>query len=170
MRERQIHGEGTYAHYVTFSCYKRRKVLDSDRCKQVVIGCLAAQLNRQSGICVGFVLMTDHVHALLWFPEENQISLFMNKWKDVSSVMIADACATQFPRYWQKLPAGDPIWQTRYYDFNVFSAAKLREKLTYMHNNPVRAGLVKEAEAWPWSSARFWTLGKSVGVPLSFPP
>jgi len=29
------------------------------------------------------------------------------------------------------------FWQRRFYDFNVYSAGKLREKLEYMHANPV---------------------------------
>ena len=37
--------------------------------------------------------------------------------------------------------------QPKYYVFNIYSDAKLNEKLAYMHNNPVQAGLVKEAKA-----------------------
>ena len=74
------------------------------------------------------------------------------------------------PRYFVKVDLEEPIWQARYYDFNIFSEQKLREKVEYMHNNPVRAGLVSEPLGWPWSSARFWTFGKSVGIPISWPP
>jgi hypothetical protein len=31
------------------------------------------------------------------------------------------------------------------------------EKVEYIHLNPVRAGLVKRAEDWPWSSVRDYT-------------
>ena len=35
------------------------------------------------------------------------------------------------------------FWQARYYDFNVCSRElKIREKLRYMHRNPVKRGLV----------------------------
>jgi putative transposase len=44
------------------------------------------------------------------------------------------------------------FWQRRYYDFNVYSRAKMKEKLHYMHENPVRAKLVKHPGDWPWSS------------------
>jgi hypothetical protein len=36
-----------------------------------------------------------------------------------------------------------PMWQPKYYVFNVYSATKAREKLDYMHHNPVKAGLVE---------------------------
>jgi len=47
---------------------------------------------------------------------------------------------------------------------------KLQEKLDYMHLNPVRAGLVEKAVDWPWSSARYYLLGRSVGLPIGWPP
>jgi putative transposase len=45
---------------------------------------------------------------------------------------------------------------SRYYDFNVYSEAKVREKLEYMHFNPVKRGLVYEGIDWRWSSARVY--------------
>ncbi len=44
------------------------------------------------------------------------------------------------------------VWQARYYDFNIRAQAKLVEKLRYIHPNPVKRGLVKVPELWPWSS------------------
>jgi putative transposase len=53
---------------------------------------------------------------------------------------------------------GEPLrafWQARFYDFNVYSKGKKREKLNYMHANPVIRGLVKHPRDWPWSSWGF---------------
>ncbi len=52
------------------------------------------------------------------------------------------------------------FWQTRFYDFNVWSHAKKVEKLKYMHRNPVKRGLVTRPEDWPWSSFRHYALGE----------
>jgi hypothetical protein len=49
------------------------------------------------------------------------------------------------------------FWQPRFYDFNVFSNEKKKEKLEYMHANPVVRGLVKHPRDWPWSSFSFYT-------------
>jgi len=48
------------------------------------------------------------------------------------------------------------IWQTGFYDFNIFSREKLNEKLKYIHYNPVKAGLCKEEEQYLFSSAWFY--------------
>jgi len=42
----------------------------------------------------------------------------------------------------------------RFYDFNVWSAHKHREKLRYIHRNPVKRGLVETPDQWRWSSCR----------------
>jgi hypothetical protein len=44
------------------------------------------------------------------------------------------------------------FWQRRFYDFNVWSWEKLREKLEYMHANPVKRKLVAHPKDWLWSS------------------
>jgi putative transposase len=52
------------------------------------------------------------------------------------------------------------FWQTRYYDFNVFTQPKFVEKLQYIHRNPVERGLVEKPEDWPWSSFLHWQTGQ----------
>lgn len=54
------------------------------------------------------------------------------------------------------------FWQRRYYDFNVYSRAKLLEKLNYMHSNPVRERLVQHPGGWPWSSWCFYYRGQGL--------
>jgi putative transposase len=55
--------------------------------------------------------------------------------------------------------SGEPpraFWQARFYDFNVWSMGKTREKLNYMHANPVKRGLVKHPRDWAWSSWAYY--------------
>ncbi len=52
------------------------------------------------------------------------------------------------------------FWQPRFHDFNVHSARKRREKLQYMHANPVKRGLVKNPAHWIWSSCAFYEAGE----------
>ncbi len=74
----------------------------------------------------------------------------------------------ELPRLVSQFAWSDPIWQRKFYPFHLYSEKKLREKLDYMHLNPVRAGLVEKAIDRPWSSARYYALGKSVGVPIQW--
>jgi len=170
MVQRRVYDRDKHVHFVTFSCYKRRQLLQHDQAKRIVIGHLCSQLTRHKGLCTGFVIMPDHVHALLWFPQIEQLSRFMNAWKGLSSQRIKTHYRTHFPSYWQQIDTDDPVWQARYYGFNIWSRRKLEEKLDYIHLNPVRAGLVERAEDWTWGSARWYHSGKSVGLPIHWPP
>lgn len=49
----------------------------------------------------------------------------------------------------------------RFYDFNVYSSYKVREKLEYMHGNPVKRGLVENPGAWMWSSFLSYEKGQA---------
>jgi putative transposase len=60
------------------------------------------------------------------------------------------AAATDSPAFWQR----------RFYDFNVWSSKKLKEKLDYMHRNPVQRGLVLHPKDWPWSSWSHYEKGE----------
>ena len=165
---RRIFDNEGHAQFVTFSCYRRRRLLDDDRCKRCVIGTMGSELAKRAGLCIGFVIMPDHVHSLIWFPEPGNLSDFMHVWKQRSSVQIKRLLQTQLRRYAETFPAEDPVWQARYYPFNVFSEHKVHEKLTYMHENPVRAGLARRAVDWKWGSARWYELRQSVGVPIGW--
>src|SRR4030042_1617956 len=138
---RKVFDEDLYAHFVTFSCYRRRRLLDHDETKQVVVQTLRTQLDRRQAQCFGFVIMPDHVHALLRFGSPGSLGLFMKAWKQTSSFQIKRLFRERLQQYADTLPPSNPVWQRRYYDFSIHSDQKLLEKLRYMHSNPVRAGL-----------------------------
>ena len=70
------------------------------------------------------------------------------------------------PAYVAAIDLKEPIWQAGFYDFNVFAVDKAREKLEYMHNNPVRKGLVANAVEWCYGSARWYFCYRSVGIEI----
>jgi len=57
--------------------------------------------------------------------------------------------------------------QRRYHDFNLYGERKLIAKFEYMHQNPVRAGIVEKASDYLWSSCQFYKEGRSVGVTIT---
>jgi putative transposase len=126
---------------------------------------MGSQLAKQDGLCHGFVIMPNHVHAVISFHLPEQLGYFMKQWKQRSSVKIKK-CLFEYGKNYVSWDYSEPIWQGKYYDFNIFSIKKSNEKLEYMHNNPVRAGLVEYPEDWLYSSCRWYMLGKSVGVSI----
>jgi putative transposase len=116
-------------------------------------------------VVVGYVLMPEHVHLLVSEPQQLPLATAIQALK----LGFARRMIAQRKRH---APAGecDPfqsspqhIWQARYYDFNVCTPEKRREKLRYMHRNPVKRGLVASPELWRWSSCRDY-IGKESGI------
>ncbi|MCG6155710.1 REP-associated tyrosine transposase [Rubinisphaera margarita] len=166
--KRRVFEDLRYVHFVTFSCFHRRKLLSHDRICQVVLGNLREQLVSFNAACVGFVLMPDHVHGLFQFAESGDLGRFIQRWKSRSSYFAKQLFADGLHEYAYHFDGSSPFWQRKYYDFPIESREKLLEKLQYIHENPVRAGLVTSARDWRWSSARWYELRKSVGVPITW--
>jgi len=171
MRRKVYTGEGHF-HYVTFSCFRRMKLLDNPEPKKIVIDVLSHLVNEKDLIVVGFAIMPDHVHAILGYIEEKDHSVIMQEWKRWSSRFIRKYLEEINYPHLKELKintnSGEnvKIWERKYYDFNLYSTKKAIEKLNYMHQNPVRAGLVKKAEEYEWSSCRFYERKLEVGVEI----
>jgi putative transposase len=82
-----------------------------------------------------FLLMPDHVHAVLSFQRCKSISEVIRNWKRFH---------TRVNRV---------IWQEGYFDHRLRADERgnqLATKLNYIRQNPVAAGLCTRAEDWPW--------------------
>jgi putative transposase len=122
-------------HFVTFSCYLRMPLLDSEKAYSTFERELETVRRRYGFVVAGYVLMPEHVHLLTNEPR-------------ISSLAIAIQILKQQTSRKPKSPGQLQFWQRRYYDFNVYTAAKTVEKLKYMHRNPIRRGLVARPEDW----------------------
>ena len=148
--------EAKCLHFITFSCHQREPLLGTPEARDVFERILE-QVRRWYDFYVrGYVVMLEHVHLLISEPERGQLSLALQ--------MLKQNVAREL-----RLPEGSPFWQPRYYDFNVWSKAKLVEKLRYIHRNPVRRGLVKRPEEWKWSSFLHYATGVEGVVEIESP-
>jgi putative transposase len=168
MAKRRIFDAERHAQFVTFSCFRRRRLLDHPRTRDDFVRITAEKLGEHDGICCGFVVMPNHVHAIVWFDAVGALSPFMKSWKQTTSLRLKRVLRGVVPNCASRFPAEEPFWQAKYYPFNLFGSRKAREKLDYMHGNPVCAGLVSRAVDWRWSSAAYYENGVDVGIPLEW--
>ena len=167
---RRVIDDPDTAHFITFSCDRRRKLLNQDRCKRIVIHYLEELRAEYGGLCLGFVIMPEHIHVLIRFRERGKLIPFKQEWKRRSSLALIDYFTKAKNPVLEFLTREDGthrVWTPKQYDFNVRSHSKAWEKLNYMHQNPVKRELAPTAEAWQFSSARWYAARKSVGVTLS---
>jgi putative transposase len=110
--------------------------------------------------------MPEHVHLLISEPKKGTPSTVLQMLKQrVSQKLrkkLRDACEKKLPLVFpESVENPRSFWQARFYDFNVYTNGKKREKLEYMHRNPVTRGLVEHPGDWPWSSCSFYTKGEA---------
>jgi putative transposase len=130
-------------HFITFSCYGRRPYLGTPESRSLFESALEKIRNKYRFVVLGYVVMPEHVHLLVNEPPRSTLNQVIKSIK--LSVVL-------------RRPER-PFWQTRYYDFNVWTHKKQVEKLRYMHRNPVVRGLVEKPEDWEWSSFRHYATG-----------
>jgi REP element-mobilizing transposase RayT len=109
-----------------------------------------------------YVFMPEHVHLLISEPVSRKPAKVIQVFKQrLSRRMRGKRRARNGQPSLRFVGDGGPrrFWQRRYYDLNVYSRAKVMEKLQYMHSNPVRARLVQHPADWPWSSWCFYYRG-----------
>jgi len=115
------------------------------------------------------IALTRHFHLLITEPELKDPSVVMKVIKERFSRQVnhkhRQAHAAQ-GRLWKDVAA--PVWQKRFYDFNVWTERKRVEKLRYMHRNPVKRGLVENPEQWRWSSFRSYLYGEKGLVRVNY--
>jgi putative transposase len=153
---KRYHGRGDL-HFITFSCYERRAFLGTTRARNLFLKILEQVRRRCVASIVGYVVMPEHVHLLLSEPKKGTLAKLLQVLKQrVSRAMrgrrrrgVSGQLSLAFPESFAGLRR---FWQRRYYDFNVYSARKIREKLDYIHTNPVQRKLVLHPSDWPWSS------------------
>jgi putative transposase len=153
---KRYYGHGDL-HFLTFSCHRRLALLGSASARNALVRALREVRLKYGFALVGYVVMPEHVHLLIGEPKIGTPSTVVHSLKlRVSKRLRGNAAKPPAGRRTLRFPdveMGPPqFWQRRFYDFNVWSAAKRREKIEYMHRNPVTRGLVKDPKDWEWSS------------------
>ncbi len=90
-----------------------------------------------------FVVMPNHVHFFCVCDEtENSkpLSAFVGGFKQWTAKAILPRLA---------LPA--PLWQREFFDHLLRSDESYASKWEYVRDNPIRAGLARAAEDWPYA-------------------
>jgi putative transposase len=123
-------------------------------------------LKRHNDRLTAFVFMPEHVHLIVYpMPTASPVPNLLNAIKrpfalrikkvlaQSNSALLRKLMIHQRPgvtafRFWQEGPG---------YDRNLTAVATTLAAIDYVHLNPVRRGLVKRADDWWWSSARWYS-------------
>jgi putative transposase len=107
---------------------------------------------------LAWCLLPNHFHLVVWTHDDGDLSRWMHWLQN-----------TQVRRYHQHYHSHGHLWQGRFKAFPIQHDEHLLTVLRNVERNPLRAGLVAQAEDYPWSSLRcqlpstpapaFWHVG-----------
>lgn len=159
-------GEDTIAHFVTFSIVGWVDVFSRECYKEIVIKSLQYCQEHKGLKLDAWVIMTNHVHLIV-SSDTNKIENLVRDIKKYSSKQIIAAIQeskTESRKEWMqnlfsyagKNNANNTnfqFWKQDYHPIELNSATKTKERLDYLHENPVKSGLVWEPWHYKYSSA-----------------
>ena len=104
-----------------------------------------------------WVVMPNHIHALI------------EVWKTPLGKIIKDWKSYTAKEANRLLRRKGTFWEEDYFDRFIRDEEHFRGVVRYIENNPVKAGLVRLASEWPWSSARYRAQEGTSGKTLIHP-
>ncbi len=139
-------------HHVIQRGNRRQAIFSSDADRQLYLKYLIAACEAQGVSCLAWCLMDNHIHLILTPPSADALRATM---------------ASTHTRYAQWINRSQEqsghLFQGRFHSY-AMDDAYLIAAARYVENNPVKAGLAKQAEDWRWSSARSHVLGRDDGL------
>jgi len=162
-KTRRNYDEPGDAHELTFSCFKMRPFLTSDRTCQYLADAIVRARTLHAFDVWAYVFMPEHVHLLIWpTREEYSIAAIRKSIKQSVARKALRYLRRQNPGGLKQLATGHvglpyQFWmEGGGYDRNAVYPKSLSSMVDYIHNNPVESGLVDSADEWYWSSFRQW--------------
>jgi len=163
LRKRNIYEKFGKVFYVTTSVVGLRPVFNQEKCYDILISSLKFLKKKYNFKLIAYVLMPNHIHLIIYFEEQPRISEVMRDFKKFTCFKIRKLWEiekmTDVLDYLRKNAekfSGQKfkLWDDRFDSLVVTNEKTLREKINYIHNNPLKKGLVENIEDWCYSSAR----------------
>ncbi len=159
------------AHSLTFNCFHAKAFLSKDRTRLWLIDSLSKAREFLTFDIWAYVIMPEHCHILI-FPRRPaySISRILEAIKLPVTRRAKSYLQQKSPESLQMMRDEQPNGKFSYrfwqrgggHDRNLFEPKAIHAEIEYIHNNPVRRGLVARAEDWRWSSAAWYAGARDV--------
>ena len=154
-------------HYVTGNVLNRIQIFRQELCCLEFLKILKELLNQWPCKLMTYVVMPDHFHLIV-NPRDGEIQGFCGALKSLSAKALIDL--TDDKRFLREKPDKDgsihQFWQESFKAIPLWSGWMIWQKINYIHNNPLRAKLVKSAKDYQWSSFRAFYFDSGEPLPV----
>lgn len=159
-------GEDAIPHFVTFTVVGWIDVFSREQYKEFFVDSLKYCQENKNMILHAWVIMTNHVHLII-SSNSNKIEFIVRDLKKYTSKQIIKAIQEnniESRKEWMlnifnyvgknnNNNKEFQFWKQDYHPIELNSAILIKQRLNYLHENPIRSGLVWEAWHFKYSSA-----------------
>jgi len=146
-------------HYVTINIRQHRRIFDHDELARHALTLLRKACDNYPAKLVAYVVMPTHLHFIA-NPHDGKASAFVQKYKPSVTLMVHTVAREMDWKdilRWLLIPdRREHLWQEGKHDFHLWSEKLIWQKIDYIHNNPIRWGLVDYVDQYPYSSYHAW--------------
>jgi REP element-mobilizing transposase RayT len=166
-------------HFLTFSIMGWIDIFSRQRYKDLILESFQYCRNKKGLLIGGYVIMTNHIHVI-WTAAHHNLSDIVRDFKTFTSKAITasiqdepesrrDWLLYMFSFYANRTNANDyfKVWTGNNHPEEIYSDRFGKTKLNYIHQNPVRAGIVNEPDHYLYSSAANYA-GKKGLIEIDF--
>lgn len=160
-RSRYLITEPDKPHFLTCTVMEWLPLFTRPALVEILLDCWRYQQTHQGLSLYGYVVLENHLHFVAQAPE---LAKCVSSFKSFTARRIIDHLESKgadrvlerlrFTKRAHKTDRVYQLWQEGSHAELVCSEAVMREKLDYIHHNPVKRGYVDCAEHWRYSSAR----------------
>ncbi|MCK5270179.1 MAG: transposase [Sedimentisphaerales bacterium] len=141
-------------YFFTVVTYNRRPFLTHDLARDCLRQVWRETKQKREFEVIALCLLPEHLHCVWKLPEED--CDYSGRWAAIKSgfsrryLSSGGIEGSQSDSRIKKRERG--IWQRRFWEHQIRDEKDLQRHVDYTHYNPVKHGLVKELEDWPWST------------------
>jgi REP element-mobilizing transposase RayT len=177
--ERYQLAEDVGIYFVTMSVVDWLPVFVSERSCQVLTESLNFCHERKGLRVNAYVIMPTHFHAIVFLQRSDPTVLkgTLTDFRKFTGRRLIEFCRTHSPGCFNDVfvaKSGEDrerrFWQPTLHPERIESEAFYVQKLSYIHDNPCRKGLVTRAEHWRFSAASYWLSGGAAAAEVTLSP
>lgn len=161
-------------HFMTFQVMGWIDIFSRQTYRDIVLNNIEYCRQNKNLLHGAYVIMTNHIHVI-WRSKSEKMSDLLRDFKSFTSKQIVQAVQNEpesrrdwllhmFRFYANRTNQNKEfkVWTNNNHPEEIYTEKFLLTKLSYLHQNPVRAGLVELPEHYIYSSASNYKTGKGI--------
>ncbi len=187
--------EPGHIHFITARTFKNIPFFKDEKCCKLFLENLKFYRTKFDLKIHAYCIIPNHVHLLTYFDLDKYpnltVSQIMQNIKSAAARQIINYYKTKSgsrePLLSARIPGTEQglratrtrrghkrglkyqIWQSGFYDFNIYSDKKFEEKLKYIHDNPIKHGLTDNISKYKYCSWRNYELNDHSIFKIDYP-